>query len=138
MPSSPVISFQKAINTATVIEVKAPHQTPMALLDLKKMARKNSTKRGETNKLTTLLATSNKFPETWPTIKLSIMTIRPIITETQRAMSILDFSSGSTDRNSEIKTVEITDEVEFKPDDRLDIAQANKTEITRPHNTNGK
>ena len=52
-------------------------------------------------------------------------------------MSILDFSSGSTDRNSEMKSVVITDEVEFIPDDRLDMAAANKPEITRPVNPTG-
>ena len=137
MPSTPVISFQNAINTATVIEVKAPHQTPMALLDLTNMARKNSTKSGATNKLTTLFATSNRFPETCSTIKLKATTTKPMMTEIQRAMTILDFSSGSTERNSKTKSLVITDEVEFIPDDRLDMAAANKPEITRPVNPTG-
>ena len=60
-----------------------------------------------------------------------------MMTEIQRAMTILDFSSGSTERNSKTKSLVITDEVEFIPDDRLDMAAANKPEITRPVNPTG-
>src|SRR5690606_22455755 len=113
---------KNAIETAVAIETMPPQNVPLEVAKGTKRAIKNKTNSGATNKLTTFITTSIKFPSTLP-----IKTLNSIVKQPDNNDSILMFLRESmagvwSFLNLFSMSSEITAETLFNPEERLDIA----------------
>ena len=80
MPINP----KNAIDMANPMLANPPMHVPDEVANGIYKAMKNKTKSGATNKLTTLMTTSNRLPSTWPTNILKINIPTPMIMDKKR------------------------------------------------------
>ena len=120
--------------TTTASPKTAPMSVPGPVARRTNMAMKKSPNKGAVRRLTTLNATSRRLPWTIPTPELSRTTTTP--TSTEMYLASLTWSVSTCCRfglrNRSKKSTVITEQEEFMPEERLDMAAANSPATTRP------